>query len=159
MQVVPLADCNAASGVEGGSRCLSPMAGISSIASALVRPRKYPFVVCVLRSWTAGLPPQSYLLLGEEEYLGMFYRAYGAAMHRMQLAGNFAKLGWLVDVHIHSGALSRVFISSLSAFWPGMQALAGVQHVGTCVDHPLHRACRRVIKCLPACLLMVQSTG
>lgn len=72
---------------------------------------------------------QSYLLLGEEDYLGMFYTSYSAVMHRMRLAGTFAKMGWLVDVHIHSGTLSKVFVSSLSAFWPGMQALAGKQAV------------------------------
>lgn len=82
---------------------------------------------------------QSYLLLGEEEYLGMFYTSYSAAKHRMRLAGTYAKMGWLVDVHIHSGTLSKVFISSLSAFWPGMQALAGKQAVSTCtrVQHIL----------------------
>lgn len=55
----------------------------------------------------------------------MFTEAYAAAMHRMRLAGDFARFGWLVDVHVDTGAVSRVFISSLSAFWPGMQALVG----------------------------------
>ena len=69
--------------------------------------------------------PQSYLLLGEEQYLAMFAEAYVAAMYRMRLGGEFARFGWLVDVHIDTGAVSRIFVSSLSAFWPGMQALAG----------------------------------
>lgn len=68
---------------------------------------------------------QSYLLLGEEQYLSMFAEAYASAMHRMRLAGDFARFGWLVDVQVDTGAVSRVFISSLSAFWPGMQALVG----------------------------------
>lgn len=55
----------------------------------------------------------------------MFAEAYAAAMHRMRLAGDYARFGWLVDVHVETGAVSHVFISSLSAFWPGMQALVG----------------------------------
>ena len=39
--------------------------------------------------------------------------------------GEHAKYGWLVDVHMVSGRLSRIWISSLAAFWPGMQALIG----------------------------------
>jgi len=35
------------------------------------------------------------------------------------------RYSWLVDVHMETGALSKVFISSLAAFWPGMQALIG----------------------------------
>ena len=58
-------------------------------------------------------------------YLSMFAEAYGAAMLRMRLAGDFARFPWLVDVHVDTGAVSKVFISSLSAFWPGMQALIG----------------------------------
>ena len=68
---------------------------------------------------------QSYLLLGEEQYLSMFAEAYVAAMTRMRLGGDYARFGWLVDVHVDTGAVSHVFISSLSAFWPGMQALVG----------------------------------
>ena len=39
--------------------------------------------------------------------------------------GEHANYGWLVDVHMVSGRLSRIWISSLAAFWPGMQALIG----------------------------------
>ena len=35
------------------------------------------------------------------------------------------RYSWLVDVHMDTGALTKVFISSLAAFWPGMQALIG----------------------------------
>ena len=34
---------------------------------------------------------QSYLLFGDEDYLGMFAASYTAAMRRMRLVGDFAK--------------------------------------------------------------------
>ena len=45
------------------------------------------------------------------------------ALHSMKRA---AALGDpQVDVHMDSGRLTKPFVSSLGAFWPGMQALAG----------------------------------
>lgn len=64
-------------------------------------------------------------MFGDESYLDMFGEAYSAAMGHMQLAGSFQRYGWLVDVHMDTGTLARPWISSLSAFWPGLQALAG----------------------------------
>lgn len=55
----------------------------------------------------------------------MFAESYASAMSTMRLVGEASKHGWLVDVHMGSGRLSRVWISSLAAFWPGMQALIG----------------------------------
>ena len=50
------------------------------------------------------------------------------SLHHPQLVGDFARHGWLVDVHMGTGRLTRIWISSLAAFWPGMQALIG-EHV------------------------------
>jgi hypothetical protein len=33
--------------------------------------------------------------------------------------------GWLGEVHLHSGVVMRPWVSSLAAFWPGLQALIG----------------------------------
>lgn len=68
---------------------------------------------------------QAYLLFGDESFLDMFAEAYASAMGAMQLVGEYSQLGWLVDVHAGTGRISRVWISSLAAFWPGMQALIG----------------------------------
>jgi hypothetical protein len=76
------------------------------------------------------LKPQAYLLFGDEQFLRMFAEAYASAMGTMQLIGEYSALGWLVDVHAGSGRISRVWISSLAAFWPGMQALIGARPCG-----------------------------
>ncbi len=70
---------------------------------------------------------QAYLLFGDESFLAMFAEAYAAAMGAMRLVGEYGKKGWLVDIHMDTGRLSRIWISSLAAFWPGMQALIGVR--------------------------------
>jgi hypothetical protein len=77
--------------------------------------------------WSA----QAYLLLGDEAYLRMFAQLYGAAMRHLRPTGSPgwpAGHGWLGEVHMHSGAVMRPWISSLSAFWPGLQALVGAHH-------------------------------
>ena len=48
-----------------------------------------------------------------------------AAAAACQIPGTFKGYSWMVDVHMDNGRLSRPFVSSLGAFWPGMQALAG----------------------------------
>ncbi len=68
---------------------------------------------------------QAYLMFGDEESLGMYAEAHAAANATMRLVGGLAARGWLVDVHMASGQLSRVWVSSLAAFWPGLQALIG----------------------------------
>ena len=70
---------------------------------------------------------QAYLAFGDEGYLRMFVEVYAAAMQRLQLAGRWASTGWLADMHIGTGQLLHPWISSLSAFWPGLQVLAGQQ--------------------------------
>lgn len=70
---------------------------------------------------------QAYLQFGDEEYLGMFVELYAAAMRHLRPAEpGWATRGWLGEVHLHSGVVTRPWISSLAAFWPGLQALIGV---------------------------------
>ncbi|KAK9821875.1 hypothetical protein WJX74_008265 [Apatococcus lobatus] len=68
---------------------------------------------------------KAYLAFGDPGYLRMFVEVYAAAMQRLQLAGRWASTGWLADMHIGTGQLLHPWISSLSAFWPGLQVLAG----------------------------------
>ncbi|KAK9830164.1 hypothetical protein WJX72_010087 [[Myrmecia] bisecta] len=68
---------------------------------------------------------KAYLVFGDEAYLDMFTDVYTSAMAFMRLPGAWAAHGWLADVHMDTGRLARPWMSSLSAFWPGMQALAG----------------------------------
>ena len=75
---------------------------------------------------------QAYLLFGDVKYLEMFSTSYRAAMHGLKLhliagapADSPEPPPWLVDVHMDTGKLSQPWVSSLSAFWPGLQALAG----------------------------------
>ncbi len=65
------------------------------------------------------------MLFGDPEYLQMFVEVYGAAMKHMRLGGAWASTGFLADVTIDAARLARPWVSSLGAFWPGMQVLAG----------------------------------
>jgi len=55
----------------------------------------------------------------------MFVRKYVAAMRFMSMAGTHRGLAWLLDVEMRSGRALKAWISSLSAFWPGLQAMSG----------------------------------
>ncbi|CAL8470523.1 g10065 [Coccomyxa elongata] len=69
---------------------------------------------------------KAYLQFGEEEYLTMFAEMYAAAMRHLRPEDpGWAARGWLAEVDMHTGAVTRPWISSLSAFWPGLQALIG----------------------------------
>lgn len=75
---------------------------------------------------------QAYLLFGDEQYLQMFTLSYLAAMHALPLhllpeaaAGTPDPPPWLTNAHMDTGKLTQPWISSLSAFWPGLQALSG----------------------------------
>lgn len=69
---------------------------------------------------------QAYLLFGDEEYLSMFSGLYVAAMRHLRPSEpGWAAKGWLGEVHLHNGIVTRPWISSLSAFWPGLQATIG----------------------------------
>ena len=75
---------------------------------------------------------QAYLLFGDEEYLIMFAKLYTSAMHGLTLrlaadapAGTATPPPWLAHADMQTGKLAHPWISSLSAFWPALQALAG----------------------------------
>lgn len=68
---------------------------------------------------------KAYLSFGEEDYLTMFADAYGAAQANMALSPVVSGANWLVDVHMTTGRVLHPFISSLAAFWPGLQVLIG----------------------------------
>ena len=81
---------------------------------------------------------QAYLMFGEDEYLAMFVKLYTSAMHGLALrllptapAGALPPPPWLADADMNTGQLAQPWISSLSAFWPGLQALA-VQCSSSC---------------------------
>mmetsp|Transcript_9708 Transcript_9708/g.35555 ORF Transcript_9708/g.35555 Transcript_9708/m.35555 type:complete len:967 (-) Transcript_9708:92-2992(-) len=63
---------------------------------------------------------KAYLLFGEEDHLVMFAELYASVMGHMTPEGG---RGFIVDVNMDSGKPVRGFVSSLSAFWPGMQVL------------------------------------
>ncbi len=73
---------------------------------------------------------KSYLAFGEPVYLDMFAESYAAAQAHLALSSSINGVEWLVTVHMATGRLMNHFISSLAAFWPGMQALAGQVHDG-----------------------------
>ncbi|GMH33547.1 hypothetical protein BSKO_01381 [Bryopsis sp. KO-2023] len=68
---------------------------------------------------------KGYILLGDSDYLDMFLELYAAASRHMTVPGLIEGYQWMVDVHMDEGYITRPWISSLSAFWPGMQALIG----------------------------------
>uniref|UniRef100_A0A383VV16 alpha-1,2-Mannosidase n=1 Tax=Tetradesmus obliquus TaxID=3088 RepID=A0A383VV16_TETOB len=72
---------------------------------------------------------KAYLMFGEPEYLSMFSELYVATMRHMQVPGQLgaSSSAFLLDVHMDSGRLLKPWVSSLGAFWPAMQVLAG-QH-------------------------------
>ena len=83
---------------------------------------------------------KSYLLFGNEEYLEMFAGLYVAAMRYLRpKEPGWAAKGWLGEVHLHSGAVMRPWISSLSAFWPGLQATIGRSPCLSSVSLSWHR--------------------
>ncbi|KAK9466586.1 glycoside hydrolase [Lipomyces arxii] len=62
---------------------------------------------------------KSYILLGDEEYLDVFVKAYTAVKDAMLD-------GWLYrNIHILTGAPVTSWIDALAAFFPGLQVLAG----------------------------------
>lgn len=62
----------------------------------------------------------------------MFAKLYTSAMYGLRLvltpgapADSPTPPPWLADAHMQTGVLTHTWISSLSAFWPGLQVLAG----------------------------------
>ena len=68
---------------------------------------------------------KAYLMFGEREYLEMFVELYSSNRAYSALSERVSGMVWPVDVHMVSGRVTNPFISSLGAFWPGMQAIAG----------------------------------
>jgi mannosidase alpha-like ER degradation enhancer 2 len=68
---------------------------------------------------------KSYLAFGDRIYLDMFAESYAAAQAHLALSSSINGVEWLVTVHMATGRLMNHYISSLAAFWPGMQALTG----------------------------------
>ena len=64
-------------------------------------------------------------------YLMMFAELYAAVMTHCQVPGTLgaARASFLANVHMDSGRLATPWVSSLGAFWPGMQALLGARLV------------------------------
>ncbi len=93
-------------------------------------PTRPPHHTTTTTCTTTQTHTQAYLLFGDTQLLDAFADVYSAAMHFMQPPPSYASAGWLVDVHMDSGKLARSWVSSLSAFWPGLQALAGVRGWG-----------------------------
>lgn len=64
---------------------------------------------------------KAYVLFGEPEYLDVFNEAYAAVLKYVR-----DDTGYLYrNVHMTNGNLMSYWVDSLSAFWPGMQVLAG----------------------------------
>eukprot|EP00951_Prasinocladus_malaysianus_P005246 scaffold37258_cov47-Prasinocladus_malaysianus.AAC.3 len=50
----------------------------------------------------------------------MFAEAYSSAMVHLRVPNMYNNM-WLIDAHMDTGRMTRPWISSLGAFWPGMQ--------------------------------------
>lgn len=68
---------------------------------------------------------KAYLMFGDKEYLEMFVDLYSSNRAYSALSEAVGGMMWPVDVHMTSGQVMSPFISSLAAFWPGMQVMAG----------------------------------
>ncbi|KAF9780244.1 alpha mannosidase-like protein [Thelephora terrestris] len=62
-----------------------------------------------------------YVLSGEVEFLDVWHQSYAAVMRYSRTSNGY----WFRNVNIHSGDPAYFTIDSLSAFWPGLQVLAG----------------------------------
>ncbi|GLB33724.1 putative glycosyl hydrolase 47 family protein [Lyophyllum shimeji] len=62
-----------------------------------------------------------YILSGEVEYLDVWEEAYAAIMRYSRATDGF----WYRTVNMRTGDVAYFTIDSLSAFWPGLQVLAG----------------------------------
>ncbi|KZT24443.1 glycoside hydrolase family 47 protein [Neolentinus lepideus HHB14362 ss-1] len=62
-----------------------------------------------------------YVLSGEVEFLDVWHESYAAIMRYARAINGF----WFRSVSIHTGDVTYYTTDSLSAFWPGLQVLAG----------------------------------
>ncbi|KAJ8523546.1 hypothetical protein ONZ45_g68 [Pleurotus djamor] len=65
-----------------------------------------------------------YILSGEVEFLDVWNDSYAALMRYSRAVDGY----WFRNVNIHTGDTSYFTVDSLSAFWPGLQVLAGDVH-------------------------------
>ena len=86
---------------------------------------------------------QAYLLFGDEEYLAAFCEAYAAVMRHLRPPaqpppGIPKPYRFLREIGAPGEPHGR-WVSSLSAFWPGLQALVGAR--------PPQQPCLKVQRC------------
>ncbi|EGO01815.1 glycoside hydrolase family 47 protein [Serpula lacrymans var. lacrymans S7.3] len=62
-----------------------------------------------------------YILSGEIEFLDVWQEAYAAVMRYARSPDGH----WYRNVNLHTGDIAYASVDSLSAFWPGLQVLAG----------------------------------
>ncbi|KAF9482475.1 alpha mannosidase-like protein [Pholiota conissans] len=62
-----------------------------------------------------------YILSGETEFLDVWEDAYSAIMRYSRARDGY----WYRTINMHSGDAAYLTVDSLSAFWPGLQVLAG----------------------------------
>ena len=90
---------------------------------------------------------KAWLVLGDAEALDRFVEAYvEASLHMPVQHGK--NVFWL-DVHMNTGRRSKEWVSSLGAFWPGMQALVGLVGDGEALFRSFANASRRYGGWLP----------
>lgn len=65
---------------------------------------------------------KAWLAFGDYRYLELFSKAYAAAQAQMPLSKSINGVSFPVDVHMTSGRVLQPYMSSLAAFWPGLQA-------------------------------------
>ena len=90
---------------------------------------------------------KAWLLLGDAEALDRFAEAYAEASLHMPVQHG-KNVFWL-DVHMNTGWRSKEWVSSLGAFWPGMQALVGLVLDGEALFRSFANASRRYGGWLP----------
>lgn len=64
---------------------------------------------------------KTYLVFGDEEYLRMFAEQYARVQRYMAVPGSWRGSAWVLDVTMGRLEAIKPWVSSLSAFWPGLQ--------------------------------------
>lgn len=64
---------------------------------------------------------KTYLVLGDEAYLRRFAEQYVRVQRYMAVPGTWKGASWLLDVNMGTLEAVKQWVSSLSAFWPGVQ--------------------------------------
>lgn len=65
---------------------------------------------------------KTYLIFGDESYLEMFVDQYVSVQRHMTVQSTWQGFSWLLDVHMSKLSAVKGWVSSLSAFWPALQA-------------------------------------